>query len=575
MRFLCRLVAIALSLAPIAFIASPAPAATRALPSGVTLVAHAVPFDAEAIRAFPQIIGGTDAAAGAIPYAVYIQADYLLNGVAQEFTCTGSLIAPTIVLTAGHCAFDESTGIVIPPNAYSLALGLSDLTTIPAGNVRTVSQVIPYPYFNPDTLQGDAALLRLSSNAPSGAAPIALASAANAALYAPGMPVTVAGWGLTSNASGAMIPAHLQVATEAVQANTTCDAAVPGYHPAFDLCAASAGYRPSICNGDSGGALVAGAVEIGIVSYYGAPLCGDSPDYYTRVSSIQPWVASVLAGSAAPAAFVPPFVAPTPVAALSADGVTISWPTPLADPSTQLTGFVVALVNAAGAVTGTQTLPATATSAVFPSLQPTSYAAAVIATYTEGNSATAATAGVTLNPPANTRAPAIAGRALVGSTLTCQTGTWAWPGASTISIAWLRNGIATGTATPTYRVGPADGGKHLSCVVTLRASTGSSASAASSSLFAGVKLKVKAAPHIAGTPTLGKTLTCLAGTWAHSGALKLTYDWLRNAKSIARARGKSSTHTITAADIGKKLACRVTATATGQTTSATTTKLTV
>jgi trypsin len=523
----------------------------------------------------PQIIGGGDAAPGAYPYAVYVEAGDTAGG----FSCTGSLIAPTLVLTAGHCAFDETSGQVLPPSVYTLTLGLTDLTSPPAGNHRSVSAVLPYPYDNQATLQGDAAILVLSQPAPSGAAPIAVASTADAALYAAGLPATILGWGVTSSGPDAQSPDILQTAGVSVQSNATCSAAgARSFHPGFDLCTAAPGFSPSTCNGDSGSPLVestaSGPVEIGITSY-GIGTCATSPDYFVRVSSIQSWIASVIAGTPAPSVFVPQFVAPVPAAALNRDGVTVSFAPPLADPATLASGYAVTLLDSTGKAITSQNLAADATSATFAGLQPGTYSALVAALYTEGSSVADVSTAVTLEPPANTRKPKLKGRAVPGSTLACHGGAWAWPGTSTLVFAWLRNGQSTGRTAKTYKLNGSDAGKKIACAVTLKASTGAKASASSSAVRIGVKLRSAKPPRIVGSASLGSKLTCLAGTWQHSGALELSYRWRRGVTPIVGKRGATSRLTVTAADVGRKLSCRVTAATAGQSAAAVTRTVTV
>ena len=55
----------------------------------------------------------------------------------------------------------------------------------------------------------------------------------------------------------------------------------------------------------------------------------------------------------------------------------------------------------------------------------------------------------------------------------------------------------------------------------------------------------------------GRTL-CVPGTW--KGAHAFAYQWLRGGKPIANATG--ARYLVSAADAGRGLACRVTATAT-------------
>jgi secreted trypsin-like serine protease len=520
----------------------------------------------------PQIIGGGDAATGAFPYAAFIKIDYTEGSTQVSASCSGSLIAANVVLTAGHCAFDESTGQQLQPGSYKVTLGLTDISLAASSpaNVLSVSQVIPYPYFDPHILQGDAALLVLSSPAPAGAVAIPLATSSGGSLYAAGEQATILGWGVTSNAPGADVPAILQTGTVAVQSNATCDAAEAdgSFRPAFDLCVAAPGFTPTTCFGDSGSPLVvstaAGPVETGVDSYGLGQACGSSPDYFTRASSIQPWVASVIAGVPVPSVFVPAFVAPAPVAALSADGVAVSFATPAADPATILTGFVATLLNAAGTPVSTQNLPPTTPSAGFPGLQPGTYSVGVVATYTEGSSAQATSLPVTLKPPSNTTRPALKGRAVVGSRLTCHKGTWLWPGASTLDVAWLRNGTATGKTAATYKLGSADAGKKVACRVTLKSRGGATATATSAAVLAGLELRLTKSPRISGSAAPGRTLTCLAGTWTHSGTLKLSYRWLRSGRTISGKAAAVARRVVGPADLGRTLSCRVTAAAGGQ-----------
>ena len=523
------------------------------------------------------IVGGATAAPGQFPYAAFLQADYMVGGTPVTFFCTGSLITPTVVMTAAHCAYDEETGQLLQGSFFRVGLAFTQFP-VAASNRRDGVALIPYPYYDAARHRGDVALLTLSAPAPAGAVPIALASSANASLFAAGTPAVVLGWGLTSNAPGAVGSDTLQWGTVNVQSNQTCAASGFTFVPSFSMCTQAPGGLPSSCTGDSGGPLVAstpaGPVAIGITSY-GSATCGASPDFLVRTSSIQTWVASVLGGTPPPPLFAPPFNAPAPTAALNADGLTGTFAAPIADPATIPSGYSAALVNSAGATLATQNLSPGATTVSFPSLQPGTYGISVAAIYSEGSSPYVPSAPVTLNPPTNTKKPSITGPGIVGTTLTCNTGTWAWPGLSTLEVAWLRNGTSTGQATAIYRVGSNDAGKRLSCQVTLRATTGSSANATSANVTARAKLTARSAPHITGRARVGSRLTCSAGKWTHTGALKLRYTWLRNAKPIGAKLRKSAKRTVTAADAGRRLSCRVTASTTGQVKSKTTRAVTI
>ncbi|MGH2865243.1 MAG: S1 family peptidase, partial [Solirubrobacteraceae bacterium] len=114
------------------------------------------------------IIGGTLAEDDTFPWLAFIVYDG-----ESLITCTGTVVAPNVVLTAGHCGEDTETGELREPSGYSVVTGNVEWTASPR-QISDVSRVVVYPDFNPDYLTGDAALLVLST--PTTAPAIALAS---------------------------------------------------------------------------------------------------------------------------------------------------------------------------------------------------------------------------------------------------------------------------------------------------------------------------------------------------------------------------------------------------------------
>jgi secreted trypsin-like serine protease len=502
----------------------------------------------------PYVIGGSPVAQGASPYAVYIQAS---TGGSTFISCSGSVIAPTVVLTAAHCVFNKSTGAVLPPSAISVSSGSVNRPPSSPAPPANVTLVRPDPYYNPLTFQADAALLVL--NAPTSATPLQLATTANAALYAPGTLATFVGWGETVADVPSSAPTQLQSGTVPILANATCQASVE-FHPGYTFCTGGTGYRPATCHGDSGGPLVvataSGPLQIGITSYGSAVGCGIAPDYFLRVSSVQTWIASAMAGAPAPASFVPPFNASAPpAAALAADGVSATFAAPVADPATLPTAFAVTLVAANGTAVASQTLPPASTTVSFPGVQPGTYTVSLIAAYSEGASVAAVSAPVTLAAPKAKTKPRVVGPNVVGYRIACKNGAWTWPGAASFTVEWLRNGTPRPQTSATYKVGSADAGRKLSCRVTLHATTGSIASATSSSSTAGVRLKLVHAPKIIGTARVGSTLRCTGGTWKHTGKLRSALVWRRDGKIITGAT--RARRTVVQGDGGHQLTCKV------------------
>jgi hypothetical protein len=150
----------------------------------------------------------------------------------------------------------------------------------------------------------------------------------------------------------------------------------------------------------------------------------------------------------------------------------------------------------------------------------------------------------------------------VGGELSCSPGTWS--ASPTFAYQWLRSGgEISGATTATYTVTVADEGKPLQCQVTATNASGST-QAASDRLVVdpqpGTAPPQQSAPgSVIGNARVGAKLTCQAGTW--SGSPSVVYQWLRNGEEIASAT--ASTYTVTVADVGTVIECRVTATNTG------------
>ena len=64
-------------------------------------------------RRRPRIIGGYTGVQGQWDFMAFV-AYYDSSGNAQ-FVCSGTLVSPNVVLTAGHCAVDEDTGAALDP----------------------------------------------------------------------------------------------------------------------------------------------------------------------------------------------------------------------------------------------------------------------------------------------------------------------------------------------------------------------------------------------------------------------------------------------------------------------------
>jgi trypsin len=234
------------------------------------------------------IIGGSSAAQGTWGFMAFVA--HFDSAGNPDFACTGTVISSNLVLTAGHCAADETTGLPLDPGGYAVVTGSVDWTNSTLRQVSPVSRVIVYPSFSPSNLTADAALLQLAQ--PTTAPSVRLPASTDAYLYNPGTYALIAGWGVTSSGT---LPFVLQWASTTVQSAAYCGQHDTIFSSPWETCAIQApGFSTATCNGDSGGPLIAANtssldVEIGIISYGPADCNTSTIDVYTRADAISSW----------------------------------------------------------------------------------------------------------------------------------------------------------------------------------------------------------------------------------------------------------------------------------------------
>jgi secreted trypsin-like serine protease len=263
------------------------------------LAALFVPVTASAApTAQASIVGGHASSIAEFPSLSFIEAHEGNHG----FACTGTVVAPRVVLTAAHCVESLEHGGLTPAGQYALATGVTGPREAKTENIFRVTESHVFPGFDPGTLHGDAGILILDR--PTSAPPIVLAGAGDAALYEGGAVVQLAGWGLTK-ANAREQPAGLRSTSMVVQSPATCKQRTRSffkpYSPAVQLCTLDAPSRKSGgCFGDSGGPAIGQRadgtpVELGVISS-GADFCSTKkPNILTRVDVISPWVSEWIA----------------------------------------------------------------------------------------------------------------------------------------------------------------------------------------------------------------------------------------------------------------------------------------
>ncbi|HEX4305136.1 MAG TPA: serine protease [Solirubrobacterales bacterium] len=255
---------------------------------------HAVagPSDPQATAS---VIGGHNANIAEYPYLAFIEGVQATAG----YACTGTVVAPRVVLTAGHCVEDIESSSIVEPSLIAVATGVSNLKKIPHEQISKVERVLAYPSFNPTELHGDAGLLILT--APVSAPPVALATGEDASLYEPGDVLTVAGWGIDDRKTE-HAPNQLQSAAVPIEEASRCKNGTKRFYPFFDperqVCTLDAPhFHITTCHGDSGGPAIATRpdgtpVELGVTSLGDGTCNPSSPAVFTRVDQISSWVQS-------------------------------------------------------------------------------------------------------------------------------------------------------------------------------------------------------------------------------------------------------------------------------------------
>lgn len=254
-------------------------------------------------RGQASVVGGIPAQPGPLSSVAFVTSQ---TGADSAMACSGTVVAPTVVLTAAHCVVDAATGNPRAASGIAVSVGRVERADTSGGQDLSAADVRVHPAYDARAIRSDAALIFLSAAA--AVAPVPLASPAEAALAAPGARAAFAGWGAISG-SARDASSRLLTTTTTLLADDACRRLLGGdFDAAVTLCAVDGpGFASSTCRGDSGGPLLLqrgdGAwVQAGITSWGSLGCDPRVPQAFTRVSAISDWVAGQLATAPAVAA---------------------------------------------------------------------------------------------------------------------------------------------------------------------------------------------------------------------------------------------------------------------------------
>jgi hypothetical protein len=247
----------------------------RARPFFAVVSALVVWFTAGVLGASPAvgIAKGVAADEGQFPFAVQLRLDDIKrsDGTTYDSACSGALISPSWIVTAGHCFHDGDRTRVsgTPRYAVTARLGTASTADPHVGVVRTVVWV-------EQSSTNDIAVARLDAPV-DGIAPIELSSTAPSR----GQVLSFAGWGATSSSGTWSDQLYWgQVKVSRVRPVT---ALVKGHWPHRDT---------SACPYDSGAPYVTTTSPPVLVSVEkGGPSCPHSSEETTsRVDVVAGWI---------------------------------------------------------------------------------------------------------------------------------------------------------------------------------------------------------------------------------------------------------------------------------------------
>jgi trypsin len=246
------------------------------------------------------VVGGAETARERGNFAVaLIDATEGAGFVAARQFCGATAVRRDALITAAHCVTDESGSGADPDD---LRIFAGHVLPLRKGKLAAVRSVTVHPEYDDGAGESNADVAVIRMREPlEGITPIAVAGPGDSAIWQPGPPLGLWGWGNRATGDGENFPRQLHDGTVQRYTDRRCDDLYGRFfNPASQLCAGTPDGRVDACGGDSGGPLTATRsdgriVLVGVVSY--GEGCGRAafPTVYVKLARYRAFLARALA----------------------------------------------------------------------------------------------------------------------------------------------------------------------------------------------------------------------------------------------------------------------------------------
>lgn len=226
-----------------------------------------------------RIISGNEIDIAKVPFLASLS-----NGSGHY--CGGSIISERWILTAAHCIGD--------PTSTDLAVRVGSSRHANGGQLVRVRRIVQHHLWNPSTIDYDFALLELAEVLELGKELQAVELPVKDEDVANGKLLLVSGWGKTESGSSSN-SATLRAVEVPVVNQKKCEKMYSDFVQVTPrmLCAGHDEGGKDMCNEDSGGPLVDGNKQVGVVSWSKECAAVGNPGVYARVAAVRDWIEKV------------------------------------------------------------------------------------------------------------------------------------------------------------------------------------------------------------------------------------------------------------------------------------------